>query len=112
MLVLEPLHLRFLSDALHDLWFDVDRLQKDSCEEVVTIPLYKGPADLKRGRAFAVWTIRYVLSVVVRDTEQVGCYDINHIQLDPRENVLTVIGNIPVVVLFHLAKLHMELTLL
>ena len=110
MVVLHPSELSALVDLVHDLWFDVDQLERHPSCGAATIPLYERPDDLRQKRPpILTLVIKHVHSAVVKDSEHVGYYDIDQIRFDPVANVLTISGCIPLVVQFRVAKLHIEL---
>lgn len=97
-------------DAVHDLWFEVDQIKRDFALGVVTVLLYKEVDGLKQGQSASVkLKISCVERLQIHDTEQVGYYDINQIEVEPLGGVVTITGCIPITITAHVARVSIEL---
>ena len=110
MLITDASNLNTLVDSVHDLWFDIDQVERDFSAGVVTILLYTEPDDLRRNQPpCSMLRISSVDCLLIRDTEHVGYYDIDKIDFEPVARVLTITGCIPIMVKLRIAKLELEL---
>ncbi len=77
---------------VHDLYFDADALKTQIGASVVTIPLsrkHKLPPEMEL-------IFRNVSAMKILDTEKIGMYDINVIDIDIFQRNATIIGCIPI----------------
>jgi hypothetical protein len=92
---------RLLSGKLHDLFFSMDEIEFDRNARVLSIPIHPekrlrfGQYTCDASRVVMILRIPLVQSFRVKDTEQIGWYDINRIRLDHNKREVEIIGNPP-----------------
>jgi hypothetical protein len=82
----------WLTSQIHDSWFSVDDIQWDASRRRLVIPL----CNRKGCPASRFLIIEDVMSWDVRDTEQIGWYDIDSLQFDDEFGRVLLTGNIPI----------------
>lgn len=99
-----------LNDALHDRWLDLDGLRHEGY--VVRIPLSATPSRRPRDSSFdRELRIEPVEEVVLTDTECIGSYDLNFIEVQEAGCRLRFHFNIPVELEIRLRQLPATLAL-
>lgn len=81
-----------LSGQLHDMWFNVDEIRFYERKLCLEIDIHR---SLKTA-AVALLTITEVEYLIIEDREQVGWYDIHHIDVSEDQLSVALIGNIPI----------------
>ena len=90
--ITSPRHLQDLINLVHDLWFDVDQIEFDREQKILSFQIQiKGGGEICRRLR-----IRHVLDVKVNDTEKVGQYDINEVRFDAATKTITITGGVPI----------------
>ncbi|MGD9691906.1 MAG: hypothetical protein AB7G17_03615 [Phycisphaerales bacterium] len=86
-----------LSGWTHDLWFDADALRAQIGQDRLVIVLWR---TFSRGEKEETCEleIRGVRSMEVRDTEEVGWYDVDWIEVDDGNTEAVIHGNVPITV--------------
>lgn len=83
-----------LSGRVHDLWLKLDDLDMPKAGEMICMPLRleqtSDPTTFLR--------IGPVANVMIKDTEHIGFYDINNIEIDAAASRVIVRGNIPLLI--------------
>jgi len=80
-----------LTYEIHDMYFRLDRMRYDEAAGVWSLPI--GAAD--QGPYDTHLIVSGVTACRVRDTEQIGVYDIHSMQLDAVHDVLRLKCNVP-----------------
>lgn len=102
-----PADLDSILNRVHDLWFDVDALKGPVKSGSVIIPLARSSRGLQNKENIANIEISSVGHIEIRDPENVGIYDINTIEFDPKTGCLKVTGGIPVEVRIYLTEFNL-----
>lgn len=84
--------LETVSGELHDAWFDADAIQSGLAHGSLTIPF----RVKRRGPVSTILCISNVIGVFVVDSEQIGFYDLSHMEFQSSPPAIIVIGNIPI----------------
>jgi hypothetical protein len=80
-------------DQLHDLWLDVEAIDWDRQAQRVRIPFAERSEKLV-ARNYEKWlVIESAQTLVIRDTEKVGFYDLNRISF--KDGLLTLECGVP-----------------
>lgn len=104
-LVTTPLLLEALSGVVHDWALDVDGLAQQLSQEPVagSISLVLAPTtgdffsriNMDRVAEGVTLVVQDVLGVILKDTAQIGIYDINEILFDEADKVVHVVSSVP-----------------
>lgn len=108
MVISTPSDIPKLLDLVHDLWFDIEQVERDFSDQMVTIRLCRTHKGLTLpGSRCILLRIKYVDRLNIIDTERVGCYDINKIVYDGIERRLTIACGIPITLNVYISALNM-----
>jgi hypothetical protein len=111
VVVTDASNLNVVVDAVHDLWFDVDQVERDCSGRIVTFLLYNDSRDLdQKASPCAMLRFKEVDCLLIRDTENVGYYDIGQIRFDSSARVFTITGGVTIILKLHVAKIDIEVS--
>lgn len=81
-----------LSDQLHDMWFNADKIRFYERKLRLEIDLHRSSKTV----AVALLAITEVEDLIIEDREQVGWYDIHHVDVSEDQLSFALFGNIPI----------------
>jgi hypothetical protein len=110
-----------ISDALHDEWFLIDRLEHDAERAELRLPIYAGrwkkrwfgwigePLEDPPPPPMATLVVGKVTSVSVDDGAEIGSYTVNRLVYDATSGELRVVSNVPCEIVMQCQELDVEL---
>ncbi len=100
-----------LVSAVHDYWFNIERVRLDEARRTVAIRFEKRKADLARGSDTGITVvINNAKALTIDDTERVRDYDLNEIQFDSGSCRLIMTGGIPIRIIISVSSLDIEVS--
>jgi hypothetical protein len=119
--VTDAVDLERISAAVHDAWFELDRVEHDAETGEVRLTVY--PADRKRGqliesghapreplpRPLGELVVRNVVHLDVADDAGIGWFDVGGIALDPTTNVVRLWSHYPLEIRLTVEGIDVEL---
>jgi hypothetical protein len=109
-----------INAAIHDEWFDVERIAHDAERAEMRLAFYRGRRTgriLKVERApladdvpepFGELIVRGVVDIHVEDDADVGWYTVERLEFDQDAGKLTLRSNIPLVIVVEVRSLDVE----
>jgi hypothetical protein len=105
--------------AIHDYWFDTDRIVFDELGSTLSFAFSRPPAGAtdriiffprkrRAGDVESFLRIRHVRRWIIDDTEGVGSYDFNEITFDSATMVLHITTGIPIGLTIEVEKLDVS----
>ena len=117
----DPNQMSTILDLIHDCWFDVNTITYEP--EALTLSLWFGREMPDRSRviekrfllkkkevpvAECFLKIRHVTDYSIRDTEQVGVYDLNEIEYDPNLKRIRITTGVPLDIQMTVERFEIE----
>lgn len=82
-----------LNSELHDQWFSLDDIVYDESKN--EFQLFYGPNQKLVNKCLKV---EGVINCKIIDTEKIDTYDINYLSIDLKQDVISIIGCIPITI--------------
>ena len=113
----EPHQVAAVNEAIHDYWFDVDRITFDASASTLSLPFPRPPAGAvdkhvfvsrkhDEGNVESVLRIKRVRRWRIEDTNKVGYYDFNELRYDPGKKVIRITTGIPILIEIEVERLE------
>jgi hypothetical protein len=109
-IALEQGDLESINDALHDLWLDINGIERSA--DSVRVPISRLPSGSARQEDFSrTLVIAPVKKLTIVDPEGIGFYDIDFLELRVGQRVLVLHCNMPIDIHIELEALPVHLQL-
>ncbi len=116
-----PSELADISAAIHDEYFDIERLEHDADRAELRLPIFAG----RRKKWWVIETdrppkdppppptrtlvVRNVTGISVEDKADIGWYDVGRLEYEAGSGQLTIISNVPCEIVVRCQELEVEL---
>ena len=93
--ITEPQQIKSLLGLIHDWFFDVGKIIHNKTTNTVTIVFWENRKDFLKPKNSIMLTIFNVKQIKIKDTENVGYYDLNKIIYDNATQIIKITCGIP-----------------
>jgi hypothetical protein len=119
--VTTPAELADISAAIHDEYFDIERLEHDADRGELRLAIYPGRRKkwwfIETGRPpenpppppIGTLVVQNVLDVSVRDEADIGWYDVGRLEYEADAGELRIVSNVPCEIVIRCQELNVEL---
>ena len=116
-----PTELTDISAAIHDEYFDIERLEHDPDRAELRLAIYPGRLRnwwvVEIGRPpldpppppMGTLVVRDVVDVSVKDQADIGWYDVGRLEYEAESGELRIISNVPCEIVVRCLELDVEL---